>query len=522
MYLLLSDMKPLLVKIFVFALFLLSYPLLTIQAQIDHYVVLIPTHTSSGQYAGDYDIKGTKLLADGYIKWGAGTPKSLSEMPVKEYDPTAIPDGEDGLFLTYTIEHTDTVNQGDRDVIIRRIDSDGNDIWNDSSSGPVLLLAQSVHIEEHPKIVPTGEGVIVFYEIEYTSGKYKGEKDIAAVRVDRDGSLAWEKAVWIANSDNYETIVDAWPDNQGNAIVLFEKNTASSPSAHNSDLVATRISQDGEIGWGTNENLYTTIAGSPHSEQNAVTVPDGEGGAFIAYELRYVSGSRNGDVDIIAQHLAHSGKRLWVDSENPPIISSNSKALEVSPSIAADSLGITVGFMMEFTSNDSSKEPLKVVGAQRLDYNGYPIWNGGDRAQVILAKDRIVDSPSVIPDGSGGTYIVMEGIDTATGDRDVFAQLLDQHGKRLWGKKGYGIPVFTGPMPEQKASAISDSYGGLIVIAVEKTTYRIESTQPSKDSTIIAQRMDVSGKPSWGGGESNLVLARCQIGEHEPTVVQTK
>jgi hypothetical protein len=65
-----------------------------------------------------------------------------------------------------------------------------------------------------------------------------------------------------------------------------------------------------------------------HSERNAVLTPDGAGGAFIAYELKYRSGPRAGDIDIIAQHVDKNGDRRWLDASTPPIVSSSERARE--------------------------------------------------------------------------------------------------------------------------------------------------------------------------------------------------
>ncbi|MGE3802758.1 MAG: hypothetical protein AB7H80_17215 [Candidatus Kapaibacterium sp.] len=516
-------MKTILKEFFFCVILLLTISLSssTAQGQIDQYVVLIPTHTTSGEYSGDYDLKGTKVYSDGYVRWGAGTPKPISEMQVREYDPSAIPDGSGGMFVCYTIEHTDEENGGDRDIVMRHLDSEGADLWDDSISGAVVLLAQSEHLEVHPHLIPSADGAIVLYEVEYISGSYKGEVDVAAVRVDGNGKLVWENAIWVANSDRHERIVDTWSDGYGNAIALIQRNNNSDKGSFSGDLVAVKISSEGITGWGGAKGNLVVVAGSPHSEENPAVVPDGQGGAFIAYELHYTSGARAGDVDLIAQHLTVNGDRLWLDPENPPVVSSNPRARELSPSITADSSGITVAFEMVFNDEKGKENPLRVVAVQRMDQNGYRVWNGGDKPQVILAKNRGVEKPIAVSDRNGGTYIVMEGVDSATGDRDIFAQYLDKNGKRSWGKEGYSLPVFFGPMPESNACATVDSYGGLIVVAVEGITYRLESTK-SNDSTIIAQRMNSKGEATWGGSDANLILSRCQVGEYKLKLVRTK
>lgn len=492
-------------------------------AQIGQYVVLLPASISSGKYAGDYDIKGAMIRGDGFVAWGGISPKSLCEMPVREFWPAGVPDASGGMFLCYTIEHTDPENLGDRDIAIRRFDAEGNDIWNNTETGPVVLLAQSSQFEEHPQTVSTVNGAIVFYEVRYSDGGHVGDVDVAAIRVLPDGTVPWEGATWISNTDNMERIAGVAADGQGNALVLIESGRVTADSTNmNRNLTLHRIGPDGALGWGGSTGREITIAGSAHDERNGVIVPDNEGGAYVAYEILYNTGARKGDVDIIAQHITGAGGRSWVDPEAPPVVSSNARAAERRPSIAVDSLGIVVSFEMDFQADSLSarSRPLKVVGTQRLDRNGRAVWNGGERAQIILAKNRVVARPQAFSDGTGTVYILMEGLDSVTGDRDVFIQKLDEEGDRLWGEKGYAIPVFNGPMPEERATAFPDNYGGLVVVAVQPPKYRVASATPSPDSTVVAQRLNDAGKPVWGDGESNLIVTRAELGEYPPTVVQ--
>ncbi len=496
-------------------------------SQIGHYVVIMPTLISSGDYAGDYDIKAAKVQGDGLVGWGGTAPKPLSEMPVREFWPTAVADGNDGFFLAYTIEHTDSENLGDRDILIRRIDKDGNDIWDNQESGPMLLLAQSSHFEERPHMVAAGDGLIVFYEVRYSDAEHEGDVDVAAIRVNPDGTIPWESAAWIANTKNVEKIVGAYSDGYGNAVVLVQTTVRSSgenseESTH--DLLLYRVGQTGTTGWNADASQSQIVAGSLHDERNATLTPDGKGGAFIAYELRYITGPRKGDVDIIAQHVNADGHRSWIDPAAPPVVSSNARAKELYPSIATDSLGVIVSFQMEFEPNsaESKTEGFKMVGVQRLDHNGKAVWNNGERAQVMLAKNRTVERPSVLTDGTGSAFVLMIGRDTVTGDNDVFIQKIDKDGTRQWGQKGYAIPAFSGPMPETSPTGFTDKYGGLVVFAVQQATYRV-ATSSTNDSTIVAQRLNDRGERSWGtGNETNLTVTRGELGDYMPTVVQCR
>lgn len=506
-------------------LFVIALAADSARAQIGEYVVLMPTPITSGKYAGDYDIKGAMIRGDGFATWGNISPKAICEMPVREFSPAAAGDGNGGLLLCYTIEHTDSENLGDRDIAIRRLDAEGNDLWDLPETGPVLLPAQSSQFEEHPHVVRTGNGVIVLYEVRYSDGDHNGDVDVAAIRVNDDGTIPWEGAVWVASTDNSERIAGAGADANGNVLVLIESGKNTTDTANpNRSLSLRRITPDGKTGWNGEEGKEIVIAGSPHDERNGVIASDGEGGAYIAYEVAYTSGARRGDVDIIAQHVTATGERSWIDPTAPPVVSSNARAVERFPSIIADSLGIIVTFEMDFQADSATprSRPLKVIGVQRMNKSGKAVWNNGERAQVLLAKNRVVSAPQAISDRSGEVYVMMEGLDTVTGDRDVFIQKLDREGNRQWGEKGYAVPVFNGPMPEEGATAFADNYGGLVVVAVQPPKYRVAAATPSPDSTIVAQRLNDLGKAVWGDGESNLIVTRCELGEHGPTVVQSK
>jgi hypothetical protein len=172
-------------------------------------------------------------------------------------------------------------------------------------------------------------------------------------------------------------------------------------------------------------------------------------------------------------------------------------------------------------STDTSHE-ASVIAVQRLNREGRAVWNDGTRAEVVLVKNRIARKPSVVTDGSGSSFLVMEGKDTITGDVDVFVQKLDSTGTRLWGEEGYAIEAFGGPMPEDIVDAVGDAYGGLVLFGLERSTYRIEGASQASDSTIVAQRLNRQGVRSWGNGDTNIRVARCRLGSHTPTVVQVQ
>lgn len=486
----------------------------SLYAQVATYSLLLPVYTDAGEYSGDYDIGRASLTSDGRIIAGALKPDMVSTLAVREYSPQGLPDGAGGIYLAYTIEHVDSANSGDTDVLIRRIDKNGEDIWSDTSDNPVRFVAESAHLERKPHLIATSDGVIVIYEIEYRTGQYAGDVDLAAMRFTSDGQPAWDEPVWVANTERRETIGGSFPSGERTGILIVRSATTDATGP--SDIFATSIMIDGSIGWSA-DNREVPIGASTHSERNPSVAGDGKGGAYIAYEIGYLSGRKAGDVDIIAQHLSNEGVRMWIDPERPPFVASSGSALEVNPVLVADSTGLTIVYEMYSGETKRDSSTSTYVGAQRLDLEGHAVWNDGLRSTLVPVRNRIGRNPMITGDGYGSSYVIFDGLDTITGDIDVFAQRITPEGALSW-NKNYALPVFFGPMPETVIAALADPHGGVIVIAAESDDYRIKADGP-RDTTFIAHRLDANGLHSWEIGEHNLLITRSKMGDYPPVVV---
>lgn len=484
-----------------------------IHAQAPEYTLLLPVYTDEGSYVGDYDLGRSVVSAAGEVRYGLHRPQILAQLGVREYAPTAVSDGTGGMILFYTIEHVDSANSGDTDILLRRVDSDGKDLWDDSVTGAVRFLADSPNLERNPVAIPIDNGILIVYEIEYTSGEFRGDVDIAARFLRGGDHELSDESLWIASSDRRETAPQV-VRSRGASIVIFERLSAT-PGTEGGDIIAVRVSDDGQKGW-TGGSPEVSVAGSSHEEGSPAITSDGQGGVYVAYELRYVSGDKEGDIDVIAQHLDGEGRRMWTDPIRPPIVASSNRALERKPAVSADSTGLVVAFEIISTETAGS-HPNSAIGLQRLDTAGQALWNRGTRSTVVSAKHRIGLSPHLVTDLQGGRYVLFDGIDTITGDRDVFAQHADSDGALSWNREN-AVPVFYGPMPERLIDAREDGNGGVVVFAAEIPVYRTESSEP-RDTTIIAHRLNRFGEHTWGIGENNLLVTQAILGEYPPVLV---
>lgn len=502
-----------------------------LQAQISRYTVIYPSQITTGEYRGDYDIYGISFFGDGLLSGDPLRPRAISTQSFKELAPVVLPDREAGFFMVYTVEHNDSAHRGDRDILMRRINRDGNDLWGDSL-GHTTVIAQSKFVEQNPQVVELSDGTLmVFYEVHYGPGS-DADVDIAAVRVARNGALMWSNGVWVANSKRRERLSAAVTDGRGGAIAVLE-SSAQRDSLSSSDILAQHIDVNGMIGW-KDSNEPALVAGSRHLERNATAVADGNNGVFVAYELEYVGGERGGDIDVFAQRISRYGTREWIDENNPPVVSSNVKAREHLPTMVRDSSGVIVAFEVSFKP-ERGKTLANVIGMQRLDSAGRPVWNGGKKSKLIGLREEMATRPQLLPDITGGAYLIFEAIDSASGNHDIYVQRIASDGDQIWGDGERPLPVFNSPDPETDASATLDETGGLVVVASRRlpppppdslgTTGTPPVTTPwttnlPGTNAIVAQRVALDGTIPWAQYHSPLMIVNEAYKNGRPVVIR--
>ncbi len=494
----------------------------SLSAQIHRYTVIYPTQITAGEYQGDYDIYGMSFFSDGLLSGDPLRPRTISTQSFKELAPVVLPDHQAGFFMAYTIEHNDSAHRGDRDILMRRINRDGTNLWGDSIN-TMIVIAQSKFIEQNPQIVELSDGTLmVFYEVHY-GPETDADVDVAAVRVARNGDRLWNSGIWVANSKRRERLSAAVSDGHGGAIAIIE-SSAQRDSTTASDILAQHVDMNGLIGW-KDSNEPVVVAGSRHLERNAAAVADGNGGVIVAYELEYVGGERAGDIDILAQKVNRYGVREWADETNPPVVSSNIKAREHLPVLVRDSSGVIVAFEVSFKP-DRGKGIAYVIGMQRLDSTGHPVWNGGKKSKLIGLRDEMAIRPQLLPDITGGAYLIFEAVDTISGNHDIYVQRVDANGDQIWGDGERPLAVFNSPDVETDASATLDESGGLVIVASRHlpladlfSTNTPTTTRPGTNA-IVAQRIAVDGTLPWKDYQSPLVIVNEAYNNGRPVVIR--
>ncbi len=147
------------------------------------------------------------------------------------------------------------------------------------------------------------------------------------------------------------------------------------------------------------------------------------------------------------------------------------------------------------------------VYAQKVDGQGSIYWP--ENGLAVCTAPGTQDGPKVVPDLAGGAIFIW--MDYRKGQYDIYAQRVTGAGDTLWAANG--IPIDTSMGDQDVPEVVPDGSGGAIMIWTDGR---------NGDSDIYAQRIDVNGNLVWGpdavpvciepGGPSNPRLVATSDG----------
>jgi hypothetical protein len=175
---------------------------------------------------------------------------------------------------------------------------------------------------------------------------------------------------------------------------------------------------------------------------------------------------------------------------------------------------ITWGDMPQLSNDPEDPayfDPVPVF-AQRISSNGEFLWDQGVPAGVAIHYGHSLQLPVMIPDGTGGAYILWndyQPVYRALHDDYIRLQRLSPEGKPVWeepGKLLFASPPYHTTTPEEKTQGeraivnrsepiwtdfdmVSDGDGGAIVV------WKEENQDSSAD--VRAQRYNAEGQSLW-------------------------
>jgi hypothetical protein len=308
-------------------------------------------------------------------------------------DPSAIPDGSGGAFLS--------------DVGFSAPDGSWLDGYHLDSLGTVLWsggIGEGTYLGTWAPIVISdggGGAVVGWFEDHPTLGRclftqrmtLSGQPlwDSVGVRLDTFPFLWYPPSYSFVSEATHGTI-GVWDDSITNGTW---------------DIYAQRVSGDGVLRWQVNGVPVRSGSGPQHNPKAA---PDAAGGAIVVWEDG-TSGSR----DIYAQRLDSTGARLW-DTLGVPVIRNNGDQTKIQ-AVSDDAGGVIVTWQDNRNGNND-------LYAQRLNPNGQCLWDTLGVPVCVWAGEQTV--PEMCQDGSGGAVIAWQ--DTRNGNNDIYAQRVSTSG----------------------------------------------------------------------------------------------
>jgi hypothetical protein len=281
------------------------------------------------------------------------------------------------------------------------------------------------------------------------------------------------------------------PDGAGGAIIAWydARNTGS-------NIYAQRVDQAGVAQWTADGVSLCTTTTSKNVDM--MIVSDGTGGAMVTWH-EYRNGQ---DADIYAQRVSAAGVPRWGADGAGVCTAAGSN--QYFPAIASDGAGGAIVAWLDSRSGPNVGD--YAVHVQRVNAAGVPQWTADG---VTLCTTGYFPSLSIVSDGAGGAVVAWMDIRSGT-NYAVYAQRVNAAGVPQWAANGVSLCNTANPFESPGPMSASDGAGGAIVTWVDSRTGVSEH--------IYAQRVSASGAPQWTAEGVALCTAEPN-GQNVPAIV---
>ena len=233
-------------------------------------------------------------------------------------------------------------------------------------------------------------------------------------------------------------------DGAGGAIITWWEYRTHLGDVDYIDIFAQRIDSEGNNLWSP---TGVSICSAPRAQADPFIIPDGSGGAVIAWR-----DYRNGDYDIFAQRVDADGNVLWAPDG---VAVSVAQFGQYGPMMVSDGNG---GFYIAWVDDRTASRQVR---CNRLNSDGTLAW--GQDGIVVRDTPWWQESHGIISDGAGGAIIVWDDVDNGFTKLYIFAQRIGPDGSKLWDPDGVLIHPWGGVDQLNPLSIAPSGDGGVIV-----------------------------------------------------------
>ncbi|MBU0672084.1 MAG: BNR repeat-containing protein [Candidatus Margulisbacteria bacterium] len=345
------------------------------------------------------------------------------------------------------------------DLFAQKVNSAGTPVWD--QRGIPIASARESQKSAAVAASPKGDAVVAWGD------KRTGNFDIYSQKISSAGTLLWQKdgvLVCAAQGSVVQQNVQLTQNGMDEIILVFEDGRHGY-----FNIYAQKITKAGILAWGADGIAIANVAANQTEPR---VVPDGQGGAYVAWEDHRIDGSPS----IRLQRLSSSGKRLWESSL--PVAQVNSR--QTKPLMISDGAG---GAIIAWCDGRDALS-LDDIYAQRISSKGNLLW--GSKGKIVISANGEQVDADMISDNAGGA--ILAWTDFRRGDRnpDIYAQRINTQGKVLWQEDG--VLVCGAPDVQHTPKVVRDGTGGAIISWTDKGGGSYD---------IYAQRINKAGKPVW-------------------------
>ncbi len=412
------------------------------------------------------DLYAQRLSAAGEPLWTVnGIP--VANGPGDEIQNTMLPDGQGGMMMAYTHSYV-----GEEDIYAKRFDGDGVMTWTEP-----LGLAVVPGNQFGVRMAALSGGDFVFTWTDQRSD----DPDIYAQKINLAGQTLWADP-FIVYGDQDSPIpapqknprIQATSDN--GAVIVWEDNRLDN---QNADLFAQKLGADGSILWAP---AGIELATAEFAQIGQRMDSDNNGGVYVVWDDLRNGNSPNDDV--YAQHLNSAGQAMWTpggkaictqpNEQNGGLIKASGDNVIINwMDIRNGSVGLYYQVLdangtelLQPDGNEifwglSGDTPLKhymilprandsviIWQDTRFANEGYRIFfqiltEDGETTletngrPVTLQGGGLQEHPHAVVLDNGQVALVW--VDGREENPNIYAQLIDVNGERLWGDNGIKI-----------------------------------------------------------------------------------
>lgn len=303
----------------------------------DDVVIVYSTQgNSSGNTNANYgynDLVVMKMNVDGDVLWIKQN--NIFNSTGDELYMNVACDSNNNIYVAYvsTGSTSGNTNQGGRDVVIMKMDLNGNVIWikqNNTFNG--------LRDDQYTGVVcDSNNNVFVVFSLDGSSSGNigSGGKDIVVMKLVPNGDIAWIKQNNVFNTSSSEMFPTIACGLNDDIYITYYTSKATSGNTNTGtyDIVIMRMTNNGDVVWIKQNNIFN----SSNYEYDPLIACDLYGNSYVTYRSRgATSGNTNiGGYDTVVLKMNIDGDVVWIKQNN----TFNNSVDDINKSIRCDTYG---------------------------------------------------------------------------------------------------------------------------------------------------------------------------------------